>query len=224
MYRASETVRTSGSRMQYSISCATTSVSVCEAKSTPFCSQKFADLQIVFDDAIVHHGDAAVLGDLRVGVDVVRLAVGGPAGMADAERAGQRRAVIGFCDQILQPALGLFDLQNGRPAPRRRRRSHIPGIPGATDPPAGWAPPAAFLRILRYHTYEIVPPVIIMLQDKRAEICLILRSKPLCFAVARIFADFVTRTETARERIRRILDHVPPRCPAGALRAGAWRL
>ena len=53
-----------------------------------------------------------------------------------------------------------------------------------------------------------------MLQDKLADICLILRSKPLCFAVARIFDDFVTRTECARKRIRRIFDHVSPRYPA----------
>ena len=33
----SKTVSTSGSPMQYSISCATTSVSVCEANLTPFC-------------------------------------------------------------------------------------------------------------------------------------------------------------------------------------------
>ena len=31
--------------------------------------------------------------------------------MADAERAGQRRAVVCFLDQIVQTALGLFNLQ-----------------------------------------------------------------------------------------------------------------
>ena len=57
------------------------------------------------------YGDAAVLRDLRVGVDVIRLAVGRPAGMADAERAGQGSTVIRFCNEVLQTALGLFDLQ-----------------------------------------------------------------------------------------------------------------
>ena len=74
--------------------------------------QKFAQFQIILDDAVVHDGDFPVLGDVRVGICVVRLAVGGPAGMADAERAGQKRAIFGFCDQILEPSLGLFDLQN----------------------------------------------------------------------------------------------------------------
>ena len=57
-------------------------------------------------------GDLAVLGDVRVGVDIVRFAVGGPAGMADAERAGQLCAAVGLGDQVLQTALGLCDLQN----------------------------------------------------------------------------------------------------------------
>ena len=49
-------------------------------------------------------------------------------------------------------------------------------------------------------------------------ICLILRSQHLCFAVARIFARCV-RARTARERIRRIFDRVPPRYPAGKRQA-----
>ena len=74
--------------------------------------QHFPQLHIVFDDAVVHQSDASVFAHMRVGVDVRRFSVGGPAGMADAERAGQKRAVFGFCDQILEPSLGLFDLQN----------------------------------------------------------------------------------------------------------------
>ena len=72
--------------------------------------QKFAQFQIILDDAVVNDGDFPVLGDVRVGICVVRLAVRGPAGMADAKRAGQKRAVFRLCDQILEPALGLFDL------------------------------------------------------------------------------------------------------------------
>ena len=59
----------------------------------------------------MYDGNSAVLRDVRVGVRVIWLAVGGPAGMADAERAGQQRAVFRLCDQILKTALGLFDLE-----------------------------------------------------------------------------------------------------------------
>ena len=41
-------------------------------------------LLVVFDDAVVHHGDA-VAGTVRMGVGFARLAVGGPTGVGDAE-------------------------------------------------------------------------------------------------------------------------------------------
>ena len=47
-----------------------------------------------------------------MGVGVVRNPVRGPAGVPDAERAGQLCAAVGLGDQVLQTALGLFDLQN----------------------------------------------------------------------------------------------------------------
>ena len=152
---------------------------------------------------------------------------GRPAGMADAERAGQGSAplsvfAIRFCSRPLafstsRTAVLLHADASGVITPVFQPRQTLQ---------QNAEQPAACRHILRYHTYEIVPPVIIMLQDKRAEICLILRSKPLCFAVTRIFADFVTRTECARERIRRIFDRVPPRYPAwnSGEPAGAWRL
>ena len=43
---------------------------------------------VVFDHAVVHHGDGAVAAQVRVGVGVGRPAVGGPAGVADAVGAG----------------------------------------------------------------------------------------------------------------------------------------
>ena len=47
----------------------------------------------VLDDAVVDDGDLAVRAHMRVGVRVARLAVGGPAGVADADgRVRQRRA------------------------------------------------------------------------------------------------------------------------------------
>ena len=42
----------------------------------------------VLDDAVVDDGHFAVAAKVRVGVDVARRAVGGPAGMADADAAG----------------------------------------------------------------------------------------------------------------------------------------
>ena len=46
-----------------------------------------------------------------MGVNIVGLAVGGPAGVADAQVAGQISAVMGQILQHLQAALGLLHLQ-----------------------------------------------------------------------------------------------------------------
>lgn len=73
--------------------------------------QILAQLHVVFDDAVVDERDLAVLADMRVRVGVIRLAVGRPAGMADAGHPMQRRAVIGHLDQILETALGLGELK-----------------------------------------------------------------------------------------------------------------
>ena len=45
------------------------------------------DLHIVFDDAVMDHGDPAILTDMGMGVDVIGLSMGSPAGMADAQRS-----------------------------------------------------------------------------------------------------------------------------------------
>ena len=55
------------------------------------------DFQIVFDDAVVDEGDPPVLADVGVGVDVIGLPVGGPAGMPDAQVPLQVRAAV---DQV----------------------------------------------------------------------------------------------------------------------------
>ena len=60
----------------------------------------------ILDDAVVDHGDA--LGGVRMGVVLGRLAVGGPAGVADAAMAGQRFA--------LQPRFEIFQLAFGAAA------------------------------------------------------------------------------------------------------------
>ena len=77
--------------------------------------QLLLQLDVVFDDAVVDHGDAAALADMGVGVDVVGLPVGGPAGVADAHVARQIRPVVGQIAEHLQPARGLLHRQ--RPSP-----------------------------------------------------------------------------------------------------------
>ena len=73
-------------------------------------------LREILDDAVVYQGDASALAHMGVGVDVVGLAVGGPAGVADAQGAGQIRAVMGQVLQHLQAALGLLHLHPLRAA------------------------------------------------------------------------------------------------------------
>ena len=70
----------------FSRRCAAISVSVSETRSWPVALELVAQLGEVLDDAVVHHRDAALLAEVRVGVDVVGGAVGGPAGVADAGR------------------------------------------------------------------------------------------------------------------------------------------
>ena len=52
--------------------------------------QLLAQLAEILDDAVVHHGD--LVGRVRMGVDLVRSAVGRPAGVADSAQAGERLA------------------------------------------------------------------------------------------------------------------------------------
>ncbi len=56
-----------------------------------FVEQPGFDRAEVFDDAVVHHGDAAVAAQVRMGVDVGSRPVRGPARVADADAAGRRR-------------------------------------------------------------------------------------------------------------------------------------
>ena len=65
--------------------------------------QLLAQLAEVLDDAVVHHRQP--VGGMRMGIGLVRLAVGGPAGMADADDAHERlRAQLGL--EVAQLALG----------------------------------------------------------------------------------------------------------------------
>jgi hypothetical protein len=52
--------------------------------------QELAQHGVVLDDAVVHHRQAPGTVDVRVGVDLARLAVGRPAGVGDAQAAGEQ--------------------------------------------------------------------------------------------------------------------------------------
>src|ERR1700758_3968603 len=67
---------------------------------------KFApQLGEILDDAVVHDRD--FFGGVRMGIVLGRTAMGRPAGMADADRAGERLA--------LQPGLEILELALGAP-------------------------------------------------------------------------------------------------------------
>ena len=71
--------------------------------------EKFLDLGVVFDDAVMYHRDAAVLAHVGVGVDVGGFPVGGPAGVAQADAPGHASGCLHLAGQRLDAALGLDD-------------------------------------------------------------------------------------------------------------------
>ena len=74
--------------------------------------QVILDLLVIFNDAVVHQGDGPVFADVGMGVDVVGLAVGGPAGVADAQTPLQVRAAVDQVGEHFETALTLFHLQS----------------------------------------------------------------------------------------------------------------
>jgi hypothetical protein len=82
-------------------------------------AQRVPELLRVLDDAVVHHGDPALGIGVRMGVDLVRLAVGGPPGVADADRGLRTRgpavrgagAVLNPVPEFLNAACRLGHLQ-----------------------------------------------------------------------------------------------------------------
>jgi len=72
----------------------------------------------ILDDAVVNHGD--VVGRMRMGVGLIRLAMGGPAGMADAGMTGERFGVqsrfVGFSTCLRRGAAREVAFQRGDPA------------------------------------------------------------------------------------------------------------
>ena len=75
-----------------SIRWASTSVSVSVVNLCPSASSALFSTQVVLDDAVVHQRDGARAVGMRVGVDVVGLAVGRPAGVGDAGGAARARS------------------------------------------------------------------------------------------------------------------------------------
>ena len=80
-------------------------------KAVALVEQLLLQLGVVFDNAVVYHSDAATLAHMGVGVDVIGLPVGGPAGVTDAQMARQIRPVVGQIAEHLQPATGLLHPQ-----------------------------------------------------------------------------------------------------------------
>ncbi len=62
--------------------------------------QLLAQLGVVLDDAVVDHGQAALVRHVRVRVDVGGPAVGGPAGVADAHEAGGHGALLELLGEV----------------------------------------------------------------------------------------------------------------------------
>ena len=74
--------------------------------------EEVLDLDVVFNDAVVNQRYFALLAGVGVGVYVVRLAVGRPAGVPDAGSAVQQRAVFRHRGKIFKPALALCNVQH----------------------------------------------------------------------------------------------------------------
>ena len=71
--------------------------------------QLLAQGEVVFDDAVVHDGEAPVVRQMRVRVAVGRRAVGSPARVADADHAGDERAVARLFAELRDPPAHLLD-------------------------------------------------------------------------------------------------------------------
>ena len=79
-------------------------------KVEPAADQPVFQFLKVFNDAVVYHRDPLVLAVMRMGVDDARLAVGGPARVADAAAAGNGMAAIGHIAEHPQPSFRLDNL------------------------------------------------------------------------------------------------------------------
>lgn len=83
--------------------------------------EHLAQLHEVFDDAVLHNGELAIVAHMRVGVCLRRCAVRCPARMAEADVAVKVLTVMRFGKKVLDHAAGLgqFDraaVEHGDPA------------------------------------------------------------------------------------------------------------
>jgi len=86
------------------------------AEHHPLRLQLLTQDAVVLDDAVLHHRHPAGAVEVRVGVALLRLAVGGPAGVADAAQTG---SPVGFkaLREVHQLALGAQAAQPSRSIP-----------------------------------------------------------------------------------------------------------
>ena len=71
--------------------------------------QLLAQGEVVLDDPVVHDGKAPVIGQMGVGVDIRGRAVGRPAGVPDADAAGNCRAVFRLFAELGDTSAHFFD-------------------------------------------------------------------------------------------------------------------
>jgi hypothetical protein len=72
----------------------------------------FLEAVVIFDDAVVDDGDFAGLVEVRMGIFIGGRAVGGPAGVADAEAAGDGLNLEKPGQALVNLALLLADFQS----------------------------------------------------------------------------------------------------------------
>ena len=87
------------------------------------------DLHIVFNDAVMHQRDPAILTDMGMGVNIIGFAVGSPAGMADAQRPFHIGAAVDHVGKHLKSALGLAYLKALGLRPHRHTGGIVPPVP-----------------------------------------------------------------------------------------------
>ena len=77
--------------------------------------QLLLELGEVLDDAVVDHGELGLVGQVRVRVLVGGAAMGGPAGVTDAQRGGSHRGLLDLVDEVhqLPGLLPSFDPTSG---------------------------------------------------------------------------------------------------------------
>ncbi len=95
------------------------SESVSEWSCDAFGDELFLQFEIVFDDAVMDDDDVAGSADMGMGVAGVGLAVGGPAGVPDAELAGEGVVLHDFEEPVefagVAPDFDMAVFEDGNP-------------------------------------------------------------------------------------------------------------